>query len=395
MSFEKAFYRKLMKNLFADPFEVKFWDGEVVNYGVEAARFRIDFNEPIAKTEIFSDPSLAFGEGYMHKKIDIEGNVQKVIESLYNKEDSFLNQKNIYVKMAKSVSNNIHKSKENIQYHYDLGNDFYRLWLDKTMSYSCAYFNSPHESLTQAQNNKINHILCKLNFQPGQTLLDIGCGWGELILSAAKTYRVKALGITLSSEQYTRVLERIQNEGLQDLVEVQLLDYRELKGRTFDRVVSVGMLEHVGKEQLEDYFSAVKSLLNEGGVSLLHTITGYEESSTNSWIRKYIFPGGYIPAVHELVKHMTVNSFYLMDVESLREHYTRTLEHWAENFEKALPLIQKMKDETFIRMWRLYLNSCAASFHCGNIDLHQFLFSKGANNSWPMTREYMYGVSNT
>lgn len=390
MDIDKVFYQNLMKNLFADPCEVKFWDGEVVNYGGGESQFRIGFNERISKSELISDPSLAFGEGYMLKKIDIEGNVQKVIESLFNKQDSFLNQKNTSGKFLKILSNNVRKSKENIQYHYDIGNDFYRLWLDETMTYSCAYFKSPEDSLSQAQNNKVDHILRKLDLQPGQTLLDIGCGWGELILTAAKTYQVKALGITLSSEQYSRVLERIENEGFQDLVEVQLIDYRELNGRTFDRVVSVGMVEHVGKEHLGEYFSAVKSLLKEGGVSLLHCITGYQEARTNSWINKYIFPGGYIPEVQELVSLMAANTFYIIDLESLREHYARTLEHWAQNFENALPLIQKMKDETFIRMWRLYLNSCAASFHCGNLDLHQFLFTKGVNNTWPQTRTYMY-----
>jgi len=390
MSIDKAFYHNVMKNMFAGPCEVKYWDGEVKRYGEGEAQFRLNFNMPIAKSEIISDPALAFGEGYMHNKIDIDGAVQKVIESIYKSQNSFLYEKKAYVKLAKILSHSLRKSKEDVQFHYDIGNDFYRLWLDETMTYSCAYFKSPEDSLTQAQINKVEHILGKLNLQPGQTLLDIGCGWGELILTAAKIYQVKALGITLSSEQYNRVLERIQNEGLQALVEVQLIDYREIKDRTFDRVVSVGMIEHVGKEHLKEYFSAVKNLLSEGGVSLLHSITGYDESAINGWFNKYIFPGGYIPAVQELVSLMASNSFYLIDLESLREHYTRTLEHWSKNFENALPLIQKMKDETFIRMWRLYLNSCAASFHCGNIDLHQFLFTKGVNNSWPLTREYMY-----
>jgi len=387
---DKVFCRNLMKNLFADPCEVKFWDGEVIKYGEGVPLFRIDFNEPIVKSEIISDPFLAFGEGYMLKKIDIVGSVQKVIESLYKDQDSFLHQKKGFKKMFKILSSSIRKSKENVQFHYDLGNNFYSLWLDETMTYSCAYFKSPEDSLLQAQKNKVAHILCKLNLNPGQTLLDIGCGWGELILTAARTYQVKALGITLSSEQYSKTVERIENEGLQDLVEVQLIDYRELKGRTFDRVVSVGMIEHVGKEHINGYFSAVESLLNEGGVSLLHCITGYEESGINSWFNKYIFPGGYLPAVHELVSLMAANRFYLIDLESLREHYTLTLEHWTQNFEDALPLTMKIKDETFIRMWRLYLNSCAASFHFGNIDLHQFLFTKGVNNTWPLTRMNMY-----
>ncbi|MDO0824993.1 SAM-dependent methyltransferase [Desulfosporosinus nitroreducens] len=390
MNLDKVFFQNLMKDLFSDPCEVKYWDGDVVNYGGGAAQFRIKFKEPLSKSEMISDPSLAFGEGYMQRKIDIEGNIQQVIEFLFNNQDSFLHQKNKFVKLVNIFSNNIRKSKENIQYHYDIGNDFYRLWLDETMTYSCAYFKSPEDSLTLAQKNKVDHILRKLNLQSGQTLLDIGCGWGELILNAAKTYQVKALGITLSSEQYSRVLERIQEESLQELVEVQLIDYRELKNRTFDRIVSVGMIEHVGKENIKEYFSTVQVLLNKGGASLLHSITGYEEGGTNSWINKYIFPGGYIPVIQELVNHIAENSFYLIDLESMREHYTRTLEHWAENFEKSLALIQTMKDETFIRMWRLYLCSCAASFHCGNLDLHQLLFTKGVNNLWPMTRQNIY-----
>jgi cyclopropane-fatty-acyl-phospholipid synthase len=390
MSIDKAFYDSVMKNMFADPCEVRYWDGEVKRYGEGEAQFRLCFNEPIAKSEIISDPSLAFGEGYMHKKIDIDGAVEKVVESIYKNQSSFIYEKRAYVKLVKILSNSIQKSREDVQFHYDIGNDFYRLWLDETMTYSCAYFKSSEDSLYQAQMNKIDHILRKLNLNPGQTLLDIGCGWGELILHAAKKYRVKALGITLSSEQYLRVKERIEEEKLQDFIEVQQIDFRELKDRTFDRVVSVGMIEHVGKENLHGYFSALKSLLNEGGVSLLHCITGQDEVETNSWISKYIFPGGYIPPLHDLVSLMVANKFYLIDLESLREHYTKTLEHWARNFEKAIPEIRETKDETFIRMWRLYLNSCAASFHCGNTDVHQFLFTKGVNNNLPLTRSYMY-----
>lgn len=390
MSVDKAFYHNVMKNMFADPCEVEYWDGEVKRYGEGEAQFRLSLKEPIAKSELMSDPSLAFGEGYMNEKIDIDGAVQKVIESIFKNQASFLNEKKAYFKLAKILSNSLRKCKQDVQFHYDIGNDFYRLWLDKTMTYSCAYFKSLEDSLEQAQKNKVDYILRKLNLHPGQTLLDIGCGWGELILAAAKTYQVKALGITLSSEQYARVKERIGEEQLQDFVDVQQIDFRELKNRTFDRVVSVGMIEHVGKENLNDYFLRVKSFLNEGGVSLLHCITGHGEAVTNSWIDKYIFPGGYIPPVQELVSLLVANKFCLIDLESLREHYTMTLEHWASNFEQAIPEIRKMKDETFIRMWRLYLNSCAASFHCGNIDLHQFLFTKGVNNNLPLTRTYMF-----
>ncbi|GIM29523.1 SAM-dependent methyltransferase [Clostridium polyendosporum] len=390
MGVDKFFYKSMFRSLFSDPCQVQFWDGEVARYGGEKSKFKIVFNESIPKIDFIKDPSLAFGEGYMAKKIDIEGNLQEVVQSLYNNTKSFLHHHDMYAKVINMISNNIKRSKDNVHYHYDIGNDFYKLWLDETMTYSCAYFKSPDDTLTQAQKNKVDHILNKLALKEGHTLLDIGCGWGELIITAAKKFKVKSTGITLSLEQFNKVKERIKIEGVNDLVEVRLVDYRELKDIKFDRVVSVGMVEHVGKEYLSEYFSTVNKLLKEDGLSLLHCITSVQEGTTNSWISKYIFPGGYIPAVKELLCHMSEEKLHLIDAESLRRHYGRTLECWARNFEDSLSEIKKTKDETFIRMWRLYLNSCAASFNCGNIDIHQFLFTKDVCNNLPWTREYMY-----
>jgi cyclopropane-fatty-acyl-phospholipid synthase len=390
MIIDKIFYKTLFKNLFSDTFELKLWDGSSEIYGEGNPEFKIIFNEPIPKADIIKDPSLTFGEAYMTKKIDIEGSIQKVIESLYNNQESFLSNSDKYANLLRMATNSIKNSKKNIEFHYDIGNDFYKLWLDDTMTYSCGYFKSKSDSLTQAQKNKVEHILKKLNLKEGETLLDIGCGWGELIISAAKKYKVKAMGITLSSEQLAKVKERIKSEGLEDLIEVELVDYRELKNRTFDKIVSVGMLEHVGQDHLAEYFSNVNNLLNDKGVSLLHCITSTEVGGNKTWIDKYIFPGGYVPAVRELINCMSDERFTLIDAENLRLHYGRTLEHWAKNFENALPEIRKTKDETFIRMWRLYLNACAASFNSGNISIHQFVFNKGVNNDLPWTREYMY-----
>lgn len=376
MIIDKAFYHNIMKNMFSDPCEVKFWDGEIRKYGDGEVLFRITFNEPLDKSQIINDPSIAFGEGYMFGKIEIDGNLQKVIESIYKSKSSFLNDNGHYLNLVKKINNSIQKNQDDVKYHYDIGNDFYRLWLDETMTYSCAYFKSPEDTLEQAQKNKIELILNKIKLYPGQTLLDIGCGWGELILTAARDYQVKSLGITLSSEQYLKVKDRIKDEKLQNLVEVLQIDFRELHGRTFDRVVSVGMIEHVGKANIGLYFSSVDSFLNNEGLSLLHCITGNSEDGTNSWTNKYIFPGGYIPAVHDLIAKINDNGFNLVNLESLRKHYIRTLEIWSQNFENSLPQIRRMKDEVFIRMWRLYLNSSAASFSSGNLDIHQFLFTK-------------------
>lgn len=387
---DKLFYKNLLKDMFSDPFQLKLWDGSVQNYGEGEPKFKVIFNEPIPKGDIINDPSMALGEGYMTKKLDIEGSVQEVIESLYNNKESFLKHGEKYQKLIKKFKRTIKASKENIEYHYDIGNDFYKLWLDDTMTYSCGYFKNENDTLKQAQINKVEHILKKLNLKEGQSLLDIGCGWGELIITAAKQYKVKALGITLSSEQLEKVNERIKAEGLEDLVEVRLADYRELKNISFDRVVSVGMLEHVGKDNLTEYFSVVNNLLKDKGVSLLHCITGVNEGGTNTWIDKYIFPGGDLPAIKDLIRDIAELNFELIDVESLRRHYGRTLEHWTKNFENAIPEIEKTKDETFIRMWRMYLNSCAASFNSGNINIHQILFAKGVNNELPWTREYVY-----
>lgn len=389
MFIDKMFYKTLFKNLFSDTFELKLWDGSSEIYGQGEVKFKIIFNESIPKADIINDPSLTLGEAYMTKKIDIDGSVQEVIESLYNNKESFLCNSAKYASLLKMATNNIKNSKENIEFHYDIGNDFYKLWLDDTMTYSCGYFKSKDDTLTTAQKNKVEHIIKKLDLKEGETLLDIGCGWGELIISAAKQYKVKAMGITLSSEQLAKVNERIKNEGLSDLVEVQLVDYRELKSRKFDKIVSVGMLEHVGQDHLSEYFRAIDNLLNDNGVSLLHCITGIV-GGNNTWIDKYIFPGGYVPAITELINCMSERNFDVIDVENLRLHYGRTLEHWAENFENALPEISKTKDEAFIRMWRLYLNACAASFNCGNINIHQFLFNKGVNNDLQWTRDYMY-----
>ncbi|UZQ49646.1 SAM-dependent methyltransferase [Clostridium kluyveri] len=392
MELDKVFFKKFLQSAFSDTVEVKYWDGMEDKYGDGKAKFKIYINGHISKKNILTDPFLAIGEAYMNNLIDFEGNIREIIESVYRNKDSFLHKAEIFSKLYKVIPNNIKRSKKDVQYHYDLGDDFYSLWLDETMTYSCGYFMKEEDSLYQAQINKVNYILKKLQLKPGQKLLDIGCGWGNLIITAAQKYGVNALGITLSKKQFEKTNKKILENNLQEKVQVKLVDYRELvkEKYSFDRIVSVGMIEHVGRQNLSSYMEDVKAMLKEGGISLLHCITAQTEGEVNQWIKKYIFPGGYIPSIRQLVSLMADNNLHLIDAESLRLHYFKTLKCWAENFENKLEEVKKIKDDVFIRMWRLYLNACSASFHYGVMDIHQFLFTKGLNNDIHMTRDYLY-----
>ena len=258
------------------------------------------------------------------------------------------------------------------------------------MSYSCGYFLHEDDTLYQAQVNKVDYILQKLYLKEGMSLLDIGCGWGFLLIEAAKKYKVKGTGITLSEEQHREFTKRIAEEGLEELLTVELMDYRELKKSEwkFDRVVSVGMAEHVGRENYQMFIDCINHVLKPGGLLLLHFISELKEHPGDPWIKKYIFPGGVVPSLREMVSCMAEDGFHVMDVENLRNHYNRTLLCWERNFKEHAREVREMFDERFVRMWELYLASCAATFHNGVIDIHQVLASKGINNELPMVRWY-------
>tara|TARA_R110002049_G_scaffold30224_4_gene102798 strand:+ start:807 stop:2030 length:1224 start_codon:yes stop_codon:yes gene_type:complete len=389
---DKVLIKTFLKNLSDQTFTVVFWDKETYKIGEGESKFEIVIHNFPGKKALFADPSTTLAEAYMAGDIELVGNLQDIVESIMRHKNSFLNESKLLGMLKKHKPVGKRKSERNIAHHYDIGNDFYALWLDPTMSYSCAYFKTDSDSLYDAQMNKIHHILKKLNLKEGQTLLDIGCGWGYLAIEAAKKYKVKVLGITLSKEQLKKGEERIKQEGLKDQVSVKLMDYRDLEksGLKFDRVVSVGMAEHVGKANLPLYFKNVNAVLQETGLFLLHNITDVLETEVNGFIAKYIFPGGYIPSLREELYLAADLGFHTIDIESLRLHYMKTLIHWAERFEGSMDKIRTMFDTAFIRMWRLYLNACAAAFHYANVDVHQILLSKGANNQLPWTRQYMY-----
>ncbi len=377
-------------------FTVRFWDGEEVHYGAEASEVTIVFHEPLPASFPVDDMMLGFGEAYMDDIIDIEGSIEAVF-SLFVRNEHHLGNGGLTNAMAKVIgrvqsgAGFKDQQKDNIQHHYDLGNDFFSLWLDETLSYSCAYFRHEHDSLYQAQLNKVDHILKKLQLQPEQTLLDIGTGWGWLLIGAVQKYGVRALGITLSEEQYEGANKTVKELGLQDRIEVRLQDYLNLSSdEPFDRVVSVGMFEHVGRENLSTYMQKVRDLLKPGGLSLLHSIMGMREAGVNSWIEKYIFPGGCIPSLRETIALLPDFDFHLIHAESLRRHYAKTLDHWYANYAQQKALVEAKFGRRFVRMWELYLLSCAASFRTTGLDIYQLLFSKGFNNDLEMTMDHVY-----
>lgn len=391
MSLKTSFMQSYLETFDEVPFKVNFKNGSSFKVGKDTPKFEVTFNDEISKKELLTSTSLALGEAYMDRRLEIDGDLFYVL-------NLFLGQMNKFVSDEHCLKKLIHPptsqktQKQEVCYHYNIGNDFYKLWLDETLSYSCAYFNSENDTLFNAQVNKVDYILKKLNLKEGMSLLDIGCGWGFLLIEAAKKYNIKGTGITLSEEQYKEFKRRIEAENLQDKLSVELMDYRKLSktDMKFDRVVSVGMLEHVGRENYSLYMKNIDSVLKPEGIFLLHYISGLKENCGDPWMCKYIFPGGMVPSLREIINIAGDINFFTIDVESLRRHYVKTLLCWLNNFNNNMDKIKDMFDDKFIRMWELYLCACAATFNNGIIDLHQILFTKGANNNLPMTRDYLY-----
>lgn len=378
-----------LKKFDENPFLIKF-KGKEYQVGEGTPLFTVVFHKEIPLSALTASTSLALGEAYMNGDLEVEGDLYFALDHFMGQMGSFDVDESALKKLLHS-STGKKNQREEVQSHYDIGNDFYKLWLDETMSYSCGYFLRDNDTLYQAQVNKVDYILKKLHLEEGMSLLDIGCGWGFLLIEAAKKYGVHGTGITLSKEQHKEFQERIHAEHLEGQLKVELADYRELPDiikTPFDRVVSVGMVEHVGRENYQLFIDCVRNVMKPGGLFLLHFISGLKEHPGDPWIKKYIFPGGVIPSLREILTCAAERNFHTIDVENLRQHYNRTLLCWVKNFHEHADEVREIFDERFIRMWDLYLSACAATFHNGIIDLHQILFTNGINNDLPLVRWY-------
>ena len=347
--------------------------------------------------KLLINPDLYFGEAYMNGSLVIQnGTITEFLDLAFR--NIGRGDINFYGGIIKKIKgtfryltnfNKIVKSKENAAHHYDISEKLYDLFLDKNRQYSCAYFKNENDTLEEAQKNKMHHIIKKLNIKPNQKVLDIGSGWGTLALEIAKETNASVTGITLSENQFEYSKNKAKEMNLSNQVEFKLIDYRQLNEK-FDKIVSVGMFEHVGRKFYRTYFNTVSKLLNEKGIALIHTIgSTMPPRDPQPWITKYIFPGGYTPSLSEAVKPIEDSGLIISDIEVLRLHYAHTLRHWKERFLSKKDAVLDMFDEKFFRMWEFYLASCEMAFKWGDQVVFQFQLTKD-NTSVPNTRDYIY-----
>lgn len=357
----------------------------------------VRLHDPALTRRLVLAPDMAVGEAYMDQNLTIDGDdlrgFFRVILS-NRRERRFTGLARVGDAVQRVVQqilarNPIGRARDNVAHHYDLSSALYDLFLDADRQYSCAYFAQPDMSLEAAQEAKKHLIARKLRLEPGHKVLDIGCGWGGMGLTLARDYGARVVGVTLSEEQHKIATERARTEGLEDRVDFRLMDYRDVN-ETFDRIVSVGMFEHVGAAHYREYFGQVKKMLSDEGVALIHTIgSNGPPRPTSTWIRRYIFPGGYIPSLSQISEAIEDVGIDLSDLEVLRLHYAETLRHWSDRFEARIDEARELYDDRFTRMWRYYLIASEMTFRSDTQVVFQLQLSKD-KTTLPMTREYLY-----
>ena len=391
-------FSQLKKVSFKGKIDIIDCKGKIYSFGQSTPYVKIKLQNKSIERKIFINPALFVGEAYMSKELIIEeGTIEDFINILTASYEGVLSTHWLrrYLDNISTMFRWIQqlnyplKSKKNVAHHYDISEKLYDLFLDKKRQYSCAYFKNENDTLEDAQNNKIDHIIKKLNLKPNQRVLDIGSGWGTLAIDIAQKTKCEVVGITLSENQLKYSKQKAKELNLKNQVEFRLMDYRELDEK-FDRVVSVGMFEHVGRKFYKTYFNTVSKLLNEDGIALIHTIGSVNPPrDPHPWITKYIFPGGYTPSLSELASPIEKSGLSISDMEVLRMHYSHTLRHWKERFLSKKETVLEMFDEKFFRMWEFYLASCEMAFKWGDQVVFQFQLTKKFTST-PNTRDYIY-----
>ncbi|HEX9730082.1 MAG TPA: cyclopropane-fatty-acyl-phospholipid synthase family protein [Gemmatimonadales bacterium] len=403
----KALFHDLFTQAAGMPFAITYPDKSTVRYGDGEPRFKLIFHNEKAMRAILVNVDLGFGEAYMLGDIDLEGDMvdlmtmvmttdmvsafRKVIYRPINVLRHLPAQAKVFFQYLRQ-RHTYENDKRFVSEPYDLGNDFYALWLDKDMQYTCGYFKTPDDPIDLAQDQKREHVCRKLRLTPGETLLDIGCGWGGMMIYAAQHYGISGVGVTLSREQAEESNRRIAKAGLQDRIHVEHMNYRDLpqQGRVFDKVVSVGCLEHVGKEHHDTFFSIAKQSLKPTGTFVLHTIGRIKPGTPLAFGNKHVFPGVYTATLGEITACVQKLDMRVQDVENLRLHYSYTTNRWLDAFEANVDVIRERYDEQLVRLFRIYLSHGVALMRYGKNELYQVIITPGIDNERPLTRDYLY-----
>jgi len=394
-SLEARLLRRLLSQLGNPPIEFNLrWSGErVAPTGVSPVE-HVRIADRRTLFGLLLDPQIHFGDAYCTGQIDVEGDLVNFTTTLFKVFGALDPGTSIMSRLAdhlrRSQRNTLTGSRQNIRRHYDLGNDFYTLWLGETMAYTCAYYPTAQATLEQAQVAKMDHVCRKLRLSAADSVVETGCGWGSLALHIAGRYGAKVRAFNISKEQIEFARRRAREQGMESRVEFIEDDYRNISG-SYDVFVSIGMLEHVGRENYPELGRVAKRALTAEGRGLIHSIGRNRPEPFHAWVEQRVFPGAYPPSLGDMMQIFEPSSLSVLDVENIRLHYALTLRDWLQRYEAALESVRAMRyDEPFVRMWRLYLAGSIAAFETGALQLFQVLFTKQENNSIPLTREFMY-----
>jgi cyclopropane-fatty-acyl-phospholipid synthase len=372
---------------------VEFAIREGARAGAAEPVARVVFADRAALLWVLADPQMHFGDAYSDGRVSIEGDLVVLLESVYRAGGGAARRASPVRRTVEALRrphrNTLTGSRHNIHHHYDIGNEFYSLWLGDSMAYTCAYYPTADATLDEAQVAKMDHVCRKLQLRSGESVAEAGCGWGTLALHMARRYGVRVRAFNISHEQIVYARERARREGLSDRVEYVEDDYRNINGH-YDAFVSVGMLEHVGLSNYSTLGDVARRALGGRGRGLIHSIGRNQPARLQPWIEKRIFPGGYAPTLGQMSVIFEPWNLSILDVENLRLHYAQTLRHWLGLFEGASERVRAMFDDKFVRMWRLYLSGSIAAFTTGSLQLFQVVFAPGESNDVPWTRAHLY-----